>query len=72
MSVVGAKPRMTAPHSGLASAIWTAKQSGDNAEHRDDEGFEIAEAEALQQQHHEDVERGQQHADFERNAEQAD
>ena len=40
----------------------------DDAEHRDDEGFEIAEAKALQQQHDENVERGQQHADLERNA----
>ena len=27
MSVVGAKPRITAPHSGSASAIWIAKQT---------------------------------------------
>ena len=39
---------------------------------RDDEGLDLAEAELLQAQHDEHVERRDQHADLERNAEQED
>ena len=42
----------------------------DDAEQRDDERFDPAEAEILQPQNEEHVERGDQHADLERNAEQ--
>ena len=46
------------------------KAGGDDAEQRDDQRLELAEAEPLQVEDQEHVERGQQHADLEGNAEQ--
>ena len=46
------------------------KAQRDDAEQRDDEGLDPAEAEVLHPQDEEHVERGDQHADLERNAEQ--
>ncbi len=46
-----------------------AETQRDDAEQRDDEGFDPAEAELLQIEDEEDVERRDQHAEFERNAE---
>ena len=47
-----------------------AEADGDDAEQRDDEGLDPAEAELLHPQDEEHVERGEDDADLERNAEQ--
>ena len=47
-----------------------AERNGDDAEHDDDEGLDIAEAELLHPQDQKHVERGEDHADLERNSEQ--
>ena len=67
-SVVGAKPRITSPQSGSAMAIWTMKQSAItpssvmmNAS--------IQRKPCLQPQDQEHVERGDEDADLERDAE---
>ena len=70
ISMVGAKPRITAPQSGSASAIWIAKQTAITPSSVTIEGLDPAEAEALHPQDQEHVERGDDHADLERNAEQ--
>ena len=69
MSVVGAKPRISGTPFRVGKRDLHGKAGGDDAEQRDDEGFEVAEAKALQIEDEENVERGQQHADLERNAE---
>ena len=70
ISVVGAKPRITPPQSGSAMAIWMPKRQRDDAQQRDDERLEPAEALLLQPQDQEHVQRGDQYAQFQRNAEQ--
>ena len=70
ISTVGAKPRITWPQSGSAMAIWTPKQSAMTPSSDDHEGLDIAEAEPLHGKDDEHVERGQDNADLERNAEQ--
>ena len=67
ISVVGAKPRITAPHSGSAMAICTAKQTAITPSSVTTKGFHVAETEILHPQHEEDVECGQHDADLERN-----
>ncbi len=52
-------------------AIWTREAHRDDAEQRDDEGLDPAEAELLQIEDQEHVERGDDDADLERNAEDA-
>jgi hypothetical protein len=54
----------------LASAIWIAKHNRDHAEQRHDQRLDPAEADVLQPEDQEHVERGDDHAELERNAEQ--
>ena len=55
---------------GIGHGDLDAEADGDDQQHGDDEGLDPAEAERLHPQNQKHVERGQQHADLERNAEQ--
>ena len=47
ISVVGAKPRITCAPIGIGQRDLDAEADGDDAEQRDDEGLDPAEAELL-------------------------
>ena len=70
ISVVGAKPRITAPQSGSASAIWMPKQTAMTPSSVTMKASTQRKPSVLQPQDQEHVERGDDHADLERNAEQ--
>jgi hypothetical protein len=68
--VVGAKPRITGAPFRIGERDLDREAHRDHAEQRDDDRFDPAEAEVLQPQNEEHVERRDDHADLERDTEQ--